>query len=148
MPNTPMRLVRNKMPTILDWPRLGRKDGITLKPGINEITQEQLDWIEGEENKDAYGKLQPPGNKTWTFYKRKGQIEIVELETEDGEKTSNLSFDDMHDLKTDDAIDLVSGTNDMDTLKAWQIKETRKGVGKAIAEKIKTLTPPPRNVAS
>ena len=139
------RLVRNNGVAILDFPRLGRKEGISLRPGINGLTQEKIDWIEGQENKDSFGKKQEPGNKLWRFYKRKGTISVLELETEDGNKTSELSFDDMHRLNAEDAIKLVEGTHDMETLKGWQIKETRKGVGAVIATKIETLTPPKRN---
>lgn len=139
--SAPKRLVRNTSKTAMDWVSPVQKNpGIMLMPGINEVDQEQIDWIENQSNSDG-----TKGNKLWLFHKRKGTIQFVALETEAEETTSALSFSDMHDLKTDDAIALIQDVHDLGVLEAWQRNEERKGVGAAISKKIKEMTPQQKN---
>ena len=93
------------------------------------MDQDDIDWIESQ------------NNSSWIHWFETGALEYVELETEAGEKTSELGFDDLESLRSDEAIKLVEGTNSVDTLRGWQMKETRKGVGKAIMDKLDKLLP-------
>jgi len=127
-------LVKNNKPHIKDWPHPDPKtDALTLMPGLNEIPREMIDWIEKTSPKDA----------SWWLALDTGEIEYVEYQTEEGGKSTG-GFDDLTNLKTDDAIEMVRGTHNMDVLRAWQAQESRKGVSKAILDKIAKMTPPPK----
>lgn len=127
-------LVKNNMPHIKDWPHPDPKtDTLTLMPGLNEIPREMVDWIEKASPKDS----------SWWWCLDNGQIEYVEYETEQGEKSMG-GFDDLTNLKAEDAIEMVRGTHNMDVLRVWQAQESRKTVSKAIIDKIAQMTPPPK----
>lgn len=129
-----MRLVRNNMPHIKDWPHPDPKtDPITLMPGLNEIPAKLVDWIERVSPKDA----------SWWLALDNEEIEYVEYEMEDGGKATG--FADLTKLKADDAITMVNQTHNMDVLRGWQAEESRKGVSKAILDKIAKMTPPKKN---
>jgi hypothetical protein len=124
------RLIRNNEPNIKDFPSVDKdREALVLIPGINEVDEEQIAWIEGQ------------NNSVWQYYFETGTLEYIELEKETGEKTSEISFDDLGELRAKDAIKLVEGTHNLNALQAWQMKETRKGVGEAIMDKIAKLKP-------
>jgi len=126
-------LIRNNEPNIKDFPSVdSRRQPLVLIPGINEVDKEMVDWIEAQQN------------TSWIHWFETRVLEFVELEKTTGEKTSEIGYDDLLELRSDDAIKLVEGTNNLNALLHWQRVEKRKGVGNAIMDKLAKLRPSKR----
>ncbi len=131
-----MRLVENTEANVKTFGRPNKPNGkgFELKPGINEISEKLIAWIEAEKN------------SSWTWYTGKKIIVVrkAEVEKADGgtETTEGLSLADLHKIRpAEAAIDLVQRTFDKAVLLGWQTSvESRVTVQRAIAEQLEKLS--------
>jgi hypothetical protein len=103
---------------------IGDSQFVNLIPGVNEIIEPE--WNKLKEIKEVQEKID------------EGVLVIVS-EPKPGKKTEQGLPKELTPMIAGDAIDLVSGIVDLDVLKAWEKKEKRNTVIKAIKDQIKTV---------
>ena len=98
---------------------------ISIKPGRNQYDAEVLAWLEAQ---DGFNRLTESG----AFVVVSATVETSPEATTEAQSTL--------DFNTDEAIDLVNATEDVDLLRAWDEADKRKTVSAAIVKRIDELT--------
>jgi len=144
-----MIIIENKEARQHDFvdPRPNKRDeddlGIPLDPGINEIEERKIDWIEGRSGTKP--------NACWAWYFKKGlfvkKSMILEKDGELVGDTSNQNIEDLHLMKPiQAAIDFVEATFNREILEEWlNGPEKRKGVISAINDQIAEIERNPQD---
>lgn len=136
-----MVLVINKAPNIKTFQIPNHNDDdLHLLPGANEVSEEWIDLLENAPYRGQKKGPQPNGNSCWLHYRKTGEIRVMDVETEDGDKATG--FGDLSRMNVADAVKLVKKTNRLDQLMAWTRVEERKTVLGAIDAKVAKLSPP------